>query len=111
MNALVTVLFGHSNVVIELAGYVRPSAVNNAQRCVTTGEIIDNNPHRPDVVDIIQGNALRLHFAPDAENVFRPALDPCRNASLGELPLYHLHQFGNLLFALLPTTLKLFRDA
>ena len=69
MNALVTVLFGHSNIVIELARHVRPSAVNNARGCVTTSEIIDDNPYRPDIVDIIQSNALRLHFAPDAENV------------------------------------------
>ena len=71
----VVVVLGRGDVVVELAGDVRPPSVHEAERRVAVGNGIDHDPHREHVHDLLELQRLALHLAPDAVDVLRAARD------------------------------------
>jgi hypothetical protein len=71
----VAVFLGVGDVVVELLGDVPPQGVDDAQRGVAVAHFRDQHAHGAHVVDLAEGQALALHFAPDRIDVFGPAAD------------------------------------
>jgi hypothetical protein len=75
MQRAVVVLLRVRDVVVELTGDIRPAAVHEPERGVALGEIADDHAHGEHVHDLLEGDALALHLAPDAVDVFRASAD------------------------------------
>ena len=73
-RAIQIVLRG-GDVVVELAGNELPERVHDTERRIAFGNRIDEHPRRADIHDLVEGELLRLHLAPDAVDVLRPAVD------------------------------------
>lgn len=71
----ITVAFGVGDVVVELAGNGLPEAVDDAQRGVTLGDGIDQNPHGADVEQAVEAEFFLHHFFVNGVDVFRTAGD------------------------------------
>src|SRR5690606_30544034 len=69
----VVVVLGPGDVVVELAGQRRPQRVDDAERGVAGGDVVDHHPHRAQVVELADRHALLLHLLPDAVDVLGPA--------------------------------------
>jgi len=73
MQGLVVITLGHGDVIIELTRYGRPKRVHQSQYAVTTGYVIDKNPHCPDIKQLMKIQTLALHLPPDAKYVLGTA--------------------------------------
>ncbi|SUA20364.1 Uncharacterised protein [Neisseria gonorrhoeae] len=62
VQTFITVAFGVGDVVVELAGNGLPEAVDDAQRGVTLGDGIDQNPHGADVEQAVEAEFFLHHF-------------------------------------------------
>src|SRR5690606_17169925 len=71
----VVVALGPGDVVVELAGDRGPRRVHHAERGIAGGQVVDQHPHRAQVVQLADGYVLALHLLPDAVDVLRPAGD------------------------------------
>ncbi len=80
----VVVGLGPGDVVVELAGHRRPQRMHHAQRGVAGGDVVDHHPHRAQVVQLVEGQALLLHLPPDAVDVLGPPADLRAQALLGQ---------------------------
>ncbi len=56
-------------------------------RGVTLRNILDNDAHAMDIVDLVKTDALTLHFAIDRVDVLGPPLDLAFHPCAGERPL------------------------
>lgn len=75
VQTFITVAFGVGDVVVELAGNGLPEAVDDAQRGVTLGDGIDQNPHGADVEQAVEAEFFLHHFFVNGVDVFRTAGD------------------------------------
>ena len=73
VEALVHVVLGHRDVVVELPGDGPPQRVHDAERAVAVPQVVDEHAQRVDVVDLAELRALALHLAVDAVDVLRAA--------------------------------------
>ena len=92
---------GVRDVVVELLGNRQPQVVHDAQRGVAVLDVVDDDAQGAHIVDLGELDALFVHLVPDAENVFRSAID------FGILDAGHLkflahlgHRIDDELFAL-----------
>ncbi|MND20662.1 hypothetical protein D3C80_109960 [compost metagenome] len=74
MNRLVAVRFWVSDVIIELIRQMTIVSMYYPQRGVAVLQALSDDTHRPHVKQLIKGEMLFLHFAPDAVDVLRPAV-------------------------------------
>jgi hypothetical protein len=71
VQRLVIVCFRLRDVVVKLAGDRFPFVMNERQHCVTIIHAIDQHSHGANVVEVVEGQIFRLHFAMDRPDVFR----------------------------------------
>ena len=74
MKRLIHVRLGHGDIILKPPGNRRVHLVDDSQRRVTVLQGVHNNPHREQIIDLIQGLALILHLLIDAEKVFDTAV-------------------------------------
>ena len=84
VEALVEVVLGDRDVVVELARDRPPDRVDDAERGVAVLDLLDEAADRVDVVDLLEPGALALHLLVDAVDVLRAALDVGLDAGRGE---------------------------
>ena len=73
------------DVVVELARERRPAVMHEAEHRVAVLHRVDENAHRPDVVQRIDAGFLAAHLGPDAVDVLGPPGDLGPDAGGGEL--------------------------
>ena len=73
VEALVHVVLGHRDVVVELPGDGPPERVDDAERGVALAHVGDEHAQGVDVVDLAELGALAAHLLVDAVEVLRPA--------------------------------------
>src|SRR5690606_8192488 len=73
MQGAVAVALRRRDVVVELAGDVRPETMDDAERGIAVRDGVDEDPDRTQIVELLERQALALHLAPDAVEVLRPA--------------------------------------
>src|SRR6185295_15853268 len=94
MQRAIHALFGHRDVVIELARHRRPHAVDDPQYLVALAHIGDDHTDGELVVDLVETDALALHLAIDRVDMFGTPGDIGRDALFIERmaqPGYHTH--------------------
>jgi len=91
----VAVFLGVGDVVVELLGDVPPQGVDDAQRGVAVAYFRDQHAHGAHVVDLAEGQALALHFAPDGIDVLGPAADVGVDAGGLQLSPQLAHHVGD----------------
>ena len=74
VQALVTVVLGAGDVVVELLGHVLPQRVDDAQGGVAVAHFAHQHAHRAHVVDLAEIQMLFLHLPPDAVDVLGAAV-------------------------------------
>ncbi len=84
MQRTVVVGLGPGDVIVELARHRRPQRMHRTQRGVAGGHVIDHDPHRTDVIQLIERQTLFLHLPPDAVDVLRPPAHLRAQALLGK---------------------------
>ncbi len=75
VQTFIAVAFRVGDVVVELAGDRLPKAVDNAQRGVTLGDGINQNPHGADVKEAVEAEFFLHHFFVNGVDVFRAVSD------------------------------------
>ncbi len=75
VQTFIAVAFRVGDVVVELAGDRLPKAVDNAQRGVTLGDGINQNPHGADVKEAVEAEFFLHHFFVNGVDVFRAVGD------------------------------------
>ena len=74
VQALVAVVLGAGDVVVELLGHVLPQRVDDAQGGVAVAHFAHQHAHRAHVVDLAEIQMLFLHLPPDAVDVLGAAV-------------------------------------
>ena len=77
-----------------------PQRVHDAERRIAFGDGVHEHARRADVHELIEGELLRLHLAPDAVDVLWPALDLRLDAGGAQFALQQLFQLFDVAFAL-----------
>ena len=75
MNRLIAVGFRVGHVVIEFIRQVTIVGMDDPQRGVTILQTLGHDAHRANVKQLVKREVFFLHFAPDAVDVLRPAID------------------------------------
>ena len=92
---LVLVLLGHRDIVLETAGNVLIHLVDDTEHLIALDDLINNDPAREKVVDLIDRLALVVHLLIDAVEMLRTAF----NIVMGNAILLKLCPYlGNDLF-------------
>ncbi len=81
----VEVALGRGDVVVELAGNVRPQPVDDTQRRIALRNRVDDDADRANVEHLFEREVLPLHLPVDAVDVLRPPVDLRLDAPLLEL--------------------------
>ena len=87
-----------------------PERMHDAERAVAFGDAAHQNPRRTDVHELIEGELLGLHFAPDAVDVLGPAVNRGLDARRLELGLQMGLQLLDVSLALRAPGLQRSRD-
>ena len=75
MDGAVQVVLRRRDVVVELAGDELPQRMHDAERGIAFGDAVHQHARRANVHELLEGELLGLHLAPDAVDVLRPPLD------------------------------------
>ena len=75
VQALVAVGLGGGDIVLETVGQRVVHIVDEAQRAVALGQRIQNDPHRIDIIDLVEGLVLHDGLAVDTVDALDTALD------------------------------------
>ena len=110
VDRAVEIVLGGGDVVVELAGNELPQRVDDPKRGIAFGDRVDQHPCRADIHELIEGEVLGLHFAPDAVDVLRPALDGGLDAGGAQLRLQRAFQLLDVALALGAARLERGRD-
>ena len=90
MRAVIVGL-GRRDVVLEAARHHRPFGVHDAQRPIALLDIVDDDAEAEDVGQLLEGDVLALHLAPDRIGLLLPpahlGLDAASRQLLAELVL------------------------
>ena len=65
MQRLVAVALGRRDVILESAGDHRPAAVDQAQRAIAFADVVDDDPERHDVGQLLEADVPLGHLLPD----------------------------------------------
>lgn len=95
MQGAIAVFLGVGDVVVELLGNVPPQGVDDTQRGVAVAHFRHQHAHGAYVVDLAEGQALALHFAPDRIDVFGAAADVGVHAGGLQLGTQLAHHVGD----------------
>jgi len=98
----VAVFLGVGDVVVKLLGNVPPQGVDNTERGVAVAHFRYQHAHGPYVVDLAEGQALALHFAPDGIDVLGTTADVGIDAGGLQLGTQLAHHVGNEALAVQP---------
>ena len=85
VKRLIAIGLGHGNIVLEPARQRLVQAVNGAKDSVAVIFGVGDNPEGIHIHDFMEGLLLELHLVIDAVQVFFPAQNPARQASLLQL--------------------------
>ena len=91
MQALVHVPLGYADVVLEAARNLVPQGVDDAQHRVAVLHRVHQHPHGDQIVDLVEGLALSVHFFVDGVKMLGPPIHLVMNVLLVQL----LRQLGN----------------
>ena len=75
MDRLIAVRFGVGDIVIELIGQMTEVSVYYPQRGVAVLQTLRHDTHGAHVKQLVKREVFLLHFAPDAVDMLRPAVD------------------------------------
>src|SRR5882724_11477308 len=75
VNRTVSVVLRGCNVVVELPGNELPQRVHHPERRIAFGYRVHEDTSGANVHELLEGELLRLHLAPNAIDVFRSSLD------------------------------------
>ncbi len=75
VNRTVAVVLRGGDVVVELPGDELPQRMHHAERRIAFRDAVHQDARRANVHELLEGELLGLHLAPDAVDVLRPALD------------------------------------
>ena len=75
MQRAVAVLLGVGDIVVEFLRDMPPQGMDDAQRGIAVAHFRHQYPYGTHVIDLAEGQALALHFAPDRVDVLGPAAD------------------------------------
>ena len=84
VDGLVAVRLRVRDIVVELARYMVPVGVDHAEGRVAVVDLLDDDAHCPDVIELGELKVLLLHLAPDAVNVLGPPVDIGLDPVLGK---------------------------
>ena len=73
VQGLVAVRLRHGDVVFEAPRYRLVGGVNDAQRFVTLGDVVDHDPESQNVVELIEVDVPSLHFFINGVEVLGPS--------------------------------------
>ena len=90
VEALVHVIFGCGDVVVDLARNGFPQPVHDAQDAVAVRDALRDHAEAAHVVDALEWDPLAPHLLVNAIDVFGPACDLCLGALFGQLLLEDL---------------------
>ncbi len=85
VDRAIVVLLRRRDVVLEAAGHVRPGGVGDADGGVAVGDGVDEDAEAVDVGELLEGDRIALHLAPDRIGLLLPPLDLDFDAAPGEL--------------------------
>ena len=91
VQALVHVPLGYADVVLEAARNLVPQGVDDAQHRVAVLHRVHQHPHGDQIVDLVEGLALSVHFFVDGVKMLGPPIHLVMNVLLVQL----LRQLGN----------------
>ena len=102
VQALVHVGLGRGDIVLEPAQDGLVEVVDHAQHVVAVRHRVHQDPEGEEVIDLVHGLILGVHFAVDAVGVLHPAIDRGVGDAhlaqpLGDLGLDHAHELLVLL--------------
>ena len=80
VDRAVEIVLGRGDVVVELAGNVRPAPVHQAERRVAVRHRGGHDAHRAQVEHLLEGQLLAVHLPVDAVDVLGPAVHLARDA-------------------------------
>ncbi|CCJ85925.1 hypothetical protein BN133_2302 [Cronobacter dublinensis 582] len=75
MNRLVAIRFGVRDVIVEFIRQVAVVRMNDPKRGVAVLQTLGDDAHRAHVEQLVKGQMLFLHLAPDAVDMFRTPVD------------------------------------
>jgi hypothetical protein len=84
VEGAVAVGLGEADVVSEAPGHGAPELVHEAEDLPALLHRLDQDPEGDDVIDLLEGDSLALHFAVDGELELLPSLD--RGTGKGGFP-------------------------
>jgi hypothetical protein len=76
--------------------------VNDTERRIAILQPLGDHPHRAHIEQLVEFEVLLLHLAPDAVDVFRPAIDLGLDPGLGQGIAQGLHEFADVALAIEP---------
>ena len=110
MNGAVAVVLGIGDVVIELAGNVRPRRMHHAEGRVALRHALHHHPQRLRVIDLAEVDALAPHLEPDAVDVLGAPDHLGLDAGLLQAAAQLRHRLLHLPFPLLAAGVEGGRD-
>ncbi len=75
MDRLIAVRLRIGDVIVKLIRHVTVMGVNNPQCGVAVLQTLGNDTHGAHIEQLIKGEMLFLHFAPDAVDMLRTAIN------------------------------------
>ena len=102
MQGLVAVILGIGDVIVEFLGDVQPAPVDQAQDGIAGGHVVHDDPHRVQVVELLQGHFLAHHLPVDAVDVLGPAEHPGMDAGFVQFLPEFVYEVVDEAFALGP---------
>ena len=73
MQRAIIILLGRRNIILETSRHIRPFHVDNANHAVAILAGIDQHPKSVNIRQLLEGNRLALHFAPDRIGMLLPS--------------------------------------
>ncbi len=83
----VPVALGPGDVIVELLGDRQPEVVDQPQHGIAVGNVTDQDPNGPCVINRRKIIAFSHHLLVDTEDVFRPSRDLRRDSGAGNVAL------------------------
>ena len=99
MQGLIHICLRHGNIILESAGNRFVHFMNYAQRRITVLYRIHDNPHRKQIINLVQRLMLVFHFLIDTEKVFYTPIHLCFNPGTGNVLADLIHNALNVLFS------------
>src|SRR5699024_4535448 len=84
VQRLVHIGLGGGDIILEPAGHQIEQVVNMTQHVVAVGDGVHNDPEGVDIIQLIHGLPLGLHFPVDGVDVLDPAVGFVADAHTGE---------------------------